>query len=267
MNGMRSGRKHVPDPDNIEILHQRYQQQAGWTAAIRRYLISQCTLPEHPRTLEVGCGTGVILNEIHQLIPNTQSFGIDIDPLAVRYAVKTFYNNAYAQSDAVSLPFQSNSFDLVFCHFLLLWAKPVNGILKEVNRVLKPDAPFIAFAEPDYGGRIDFPLELSKLGEWQEQSLQQHGAQTRIGRELAHHLLGAEYTQVRTGVLGGEWDASSLDTAEIETLQRDLRQIKNCNSEEFESLLHLERIAQKTGSRTLFVPTFYAIGFKNNSCN
>ena len=267
MNGIASGRKHVPDQARIEILHQRYQQQAGWTSSIRKYLLSQCSLPKNPCILEVGCGTGVILNEINQQIPGCKCFGIDIDQIAIHFALETFRNNAYAQSDALSLPFQSQSFDLIFCHFLLLWVKPLDGILKEIFRVLRTGAPFIAFAEPDYGGRIDFPLELSKLGEWQEQSLQQEGAHTRIGRELAHLLTNTGYKPVRTGVLGGEWGASSMDTEEISTLQRDLIHLKNLHPEEFKKLLDMDRTSRSSGSRTLFVPTFYAIGYKRNSCN
>lgn len=263
MTGSKSGRKHVPDRSEVEILHQRYQEQAGWTSSIRSYLLSQLTFPDSPRILSVGCGTGVIIKDIQQTIPSSQCFGIDIDGDVLKLARSYAGQADYAQSDAFRLPFSDNFFDLIFCHFFLLWAKPLEGILQEIVRVLKPSAPFLAFAEPDYGGRIDFPIELAQLGEWQERSLQQQGAHTRIGRELASQFSLAGFTGITTGVLGGEWKTSGSTNQEMLTLKRDLSSLNKMNSGEVKRLLKIEEAARKRGTRTLFIPTFYAVGFNS----
>ena len=51
-------------------------------------------------------------------------------------------------------------------------------------RVTHPGGFVLALAEPDYGGRIDYPTELSQIGDWQKNALKQQGANPLMGREL-----------------------------------------------------------------------------------
>ena len=255
------------DTFDIASLHQRYQQQAGWTASIRAHLLNSCHLPPAARVLEIGCGTGVILAEVCKLMPENHYFGIDLLHRAIDYAQEIDHETGYAQSDANLLPFASNTFDLVFCHFFLLWAKPTLAILQETRRVLKPASPFIAFAEPDYGGRIDYPAELSTVADLQEHALRAQGAHTRMGRELGHWFTGAGFTDITIGVLGGEWrmDDLVMDTEadrEWQTLQDDLGSLPQAQAHDLETWQEMDRTARINQERILFVPTFYGIGWK-----
>lgn len=260
---MKSGQKRVPDESDIERLHQRYQQQAGWTAALRSYLTAQITLPEQPLLLEVGCGTGVILSELHADFSGSQCIGIDHDNDVLRYGREIQSFNDYTQADAENLPFPANCFDLIFCHFFLLWAKPLLPILAEIQRVLKPGAHFLAFAEPDYGGRIDHPAALHRLAHWQEQALQRQEAHTRIGRELAHLFQQAGFTAITSGLMGGEWQVEPTSNHEQETLLNDLTSLPEIDQQELEHLIEIDQAAHEEGTRILYVPTFYAAGRKN----
>ena len=255
------------DHIDIEALHQRYQQQAGWTASIRAHLLKSCDLPSAARVLEIGCGTGVVLSEIRKFLPENHYFGIDLLHNAVAYAQEFDHRTGYAQSDANLLPLPSNTFDLVFCHFFLLWAKPTRSILEEARRVLKPASPFIAFAEPDYGGRIDYPAELSTAADLQEQALRAQGAHTRMGRELGHWFASAGFTDITIGVLGGEWRMNDLvmdagAVQEWQTLQDDLRSLPQTQSHDLTAWQAVDRMARAKQERILFVPTFYGIGWK-----
>jgi SAM-dependent methyltransferase len=257
----------VRDANSIEILHQRYRQQAGWTASIRAHLLKSCGLPPAARVLEIGCGSGVILAEIRRLMPDSHYFGIDLLHNAVAYAQEFDHRTGYAQSDANFLPFAANSFDLVFCHFFLLWATPTHAVVQEARRVLKPGSPFIAFAEPDYGGRIDYPTELNAVGELQEQALRAQGAHTRMGRELGHWFAGGGFTDITIGVLGGEWRMDNLvmDTEagrEWQTLDDDLHHLPQTQSRDLTAWQEMDRTARINQERILFVPTFYGIGWK-----
>ena len=253
----------MTDLSEIDKLHQRYQQQAVWTAAIRGYLSKQVPLDSEPLILEVGCGSGVILHEIKQLLPDSRLIGIDLDLDVLNFANEYSRICDYAQSDAVRLPFPDNSFDVVVCHFFLLWARPLNNIIDEIKRVLKNNSPFMVLAEPDYGGRIDYPTELTKLGELQEQSLQQQGAHTRIGRELPYHLNRAGFQDITTGILGGEWRSGDfLQNQERATLERDLLALPNNDKKNLQALFELDHVSRLKGVQILFVPTFYAVGYK-----
>ena len=255
----------MPDHPELETLHQRYQKQAQWTKTIREHLLDDIVLPPNAHILEVGCGTGVILNEDIPNDENHHRFGIDIEKEVLRFAYQDHQENGYAQADALTLPFPPSTFDLVFCHFFLLWARPVVPILREIQRVLKTSAFFLAFAEPDYGGRIDAPVELAQLGKMQEQALRQQGAETRIGRELAALFSNTNFIEIKTGVLGGEWQVTPMQEDEIQVIINDLHTAGIDLSTKIKELLRREKEARTAGTRILFVPTFYAAGKKKKS--
>ena len=64
------------------------------------------------KILDVGCAKGFMLFDFYRLIPGIEICGIDISEYAIRNSlpsVKPFLS----VGDAVSLPFNANSFDLV----------------------------------------------------------------------------------------------------------------------------------------------------------
>jgi hypothetical protein len=151
------------------------------------------------------------------------------------------------------------------CHFLLLWVENPSNILSEMARVTRLGGAVMAIAEPDYGGRIDYPPELAQLGDWQMRSLQAQGANPTIGRQLPSLLTQAGLTRVEAGVLGGQWSAEAQESnrdAEWEMLEYDLTRL-NTGQVDF-TVLHrlqkLDTLAYENGERVLFVPTFYAWG-------
>ena len=89
--------------------------------------------------------------------------------------------------DAHQLPLADGCFDVCLCHFLLLWVTDPIQVLQEMYRVTRSGGVVMALAEPDYGSRIDYPQELSLLGKWQMDSLEQQGADPFIGRKLRAH--------------------------------------------------------------------------------
>jgi hypothetical protein len=121
----------------------------------------------------------------------------------------------------------------------------------------------LSLAEPDYGGRVDYPEELIRLGELQEAALRQQGAETRLGRRLGTLFHSAELKQVETGMLGGQWrEAPSQEELDQEwaVLQTDLA--NELPPDELARLRRLDAGAWRRGERVLFVPTFYAMGRK-----
>jgi hypothetical protein len=130
-------------------------------------------------------------------------------------------------------------------------------------RLLKPGGAILALAEPDYGGRIDYPSELALLGDIQRQSLQAQGADPWIGRKLAALFRQAGLHRIETGVLGGQWTSTpTLNDmqAEWRVLESDIDQWSGIQAD-LKGLKRLDEKAWQEGERVLFVPTFYAIGF------
>jgi len=267
--------------------HQRYTQQARWTQTLREYIYAQVSLGKATRILDVGCGTGALEPELLSLSQGT-IFGLDIDPanlvLAFAHAPAAFF----IQGDAHQLPFPAGAFDIVLCHFLLLWVTDPIQVVREMRRLARPGGAVLALAEPDYAGRIDYPAEYTLLGKWQRDALMRQGAQPDLGRRLGEifSLVGLE--SIETGILGGQWkQPPTREEWELEwqVIENDLissqppgpvsvrnghrddagaSRISNLAdlSTELERLRQQDWSAWQRRARILFVPTFYAWGRK-----
>ena len=134
-------------------------------------------------------------------------------------------------------------------------------MLTEMCRVVRPGGAIFALAEPDYGGRIDFPPGLVESGRLQSESIRRQGADPEIGRKLAGLFCEAGIEQVQVGILGGEWysraHGGDLDL-EWEVLSADLS--GEVKSDDLIRLKSIDQEARRLGKRILYVPTFYAWG-------
>lgn len=227
---------------------------------MRRYLYRQARLALAKRVLDVGCGTGVLLAEISRLSA-AQAIGIDLDASRLYASALHAPEAALLHADGLRLPLSDASFDICLCHFLLLWVKEPRTILEEMRRVTHPGGAVIAMAEPDYGGRIDYPDALAELGKMQQESLIRQGADPMIGRKLKSLFHQAGLKQVEAGVIGAQWSGTP-DQAELElewkVLQADLE--GQHTTDAIEKMRSQEDVAWERGERVLFVPTFYAWG-------
>lgn len=240
--------------------HARYKLQARWTQSLRRYCYEQLDLTSARRVLDVGCGTGVLAEELAQHT-RARVHGLDLDRSHLALSVRHVPMAYFTQGNAPSLPFPTAAFDLTLCHYLLLWVQDPVQVLKEMQRVTRPGGAVLALAEPDYGGRIDYPPELASLGEWQQAALSRQGANPHLGRGLSSIFHQAGLKSIVSGVLGSQWSGAPSDV-EIESewlvLRADLED--TVPHDKLEKLYQLDLTAWQRGERILFVPTFYAWG-------
>ena len=86
------------------------------------------------RTLEIGCGTGLILERTHQVA--VEAWGVDLSEKMVEQCL---IKGLKAQiANANTLPFSDNSFDLVYSFKVLGHVPDVAQALKEIARVVRP---------------------------------------------------------------------------------------------------------------------------------
>ncbi len=248
----------------------RFIRQAGWTAGLRQYLYGRLDLPQGVRVLDVGCGTGALLGELLGR-GRLHLCGIDLNLEFLRQAQHANESRpagrlSLAQADAFALPFPPSTFDLALCHYFLLWVPNPARALEAIRRVVRPGGAVLALAEPDYGGRIDYPPDLALLGERQRAALRGQGADPELGRRLRALFRQAGLELVEAGVLGGQWqgppEAEEL-ASEWAVLRSDLQGAfpEGAFPEaELDRLEALDAQAWQRGERVLFVPTFYAWG-------
>ena len=240
--------------------HARYLQQAGWTSKTRKYLYEKADFIKAHRILEVGCGTGALLTEFPALT-TAGIHGIDISLDNARMAHQNASAAGITCGDGHHLPFPDGSFDIVFCHFLLLWVESPTSVLKEMKRVTRPGGVLLAMAEPDYAGRIDYPPELVPLGKWQAELLLKQGADPDAGRKLKGWFVSAGIVPIESGIMAGGWSGfPSPEEQEMEwsVIESDLA--GTIPPAEIRRIKSMDEKAWASGERVLFVPTFYTWG-------
>ena len=77
-------------------------------------------LPEIPsgRILDLGCSVGDTTQELSMLYPRLNIIGIDINPLAVKAAIREYGNSEklkFVVADGYKSPFPDETFDAIFC--------------------------------------------------------------------------------------------------------------------------------------------------------
>lgn len=111
----------------------------AYTQATIRATLQRFSVAAGERLLDVGCGTGVLLDALARSAPGALLAGIDVsrEMLAVAQTSRASVSRL-VNGDVASLPFAAASFDVVVSsnafHF---WVDPA-AALREIRRVLKP---------------------------------------------------------------------------------------------------------------------------------
>lgn len=247
-------------PLSGEDWHQRFLVQAQWTETLRLYFYDLIKEEELSSILDMGCGTGALLPGV-PTSTSTHIFGADINLEYLKIASQSCPDCSLVGCDVHQLPFPENSFDLVFCHYFLLWVGNPQHALAEIHRITRPGGIVAAFAEPDYGGRIDYPTEFIRIREYQITSLLESGADPRLGRKLKSLFTRGGFSDLEYGVYQGSWQGEiSQDEFESEwmVLKEDLSGY--LNKAEIQALRKHDQLTRNQGTRLVYIPTFYAWG-------
>lgn len=94
-----------------------------------------------PRTiLDLGCGTGWFTRELQKRFPEAQIVGVDLSPGMIEKARSSRPESIqWLTADAESLPFSSDTFDLVFSNLMIQWCQCPGAVLAQCRRLLRPE--------------------------------------------------------------------------------------------------------------------------------
>jgi len=89
--------------------------------------------PRRGRVLDVGCGTGLVLQAFEEWEP----IGLDFSKLALNFCQSRGLNKNL-RADVTRLPFESNSMDLILALDLIEHVERHDLLIREFHRVLRP---------------------------------------------------------------------------------------------------------------------------------
>lgn len=119
-----------------------FKQHDVW----RKKTMSEIFLHDDDNVLDLCCGTGDWTIQLAESNPNVNVIGLDFSENMLKVAeskVKHLQNVELLQGDAMDLPFEDNSFDLITIGFGLRNLPDYKQALIEVARVLKPGGHFV----------------------------------------------------------------------------------------------------------------------------
>ncbi|MHC1710019.1 MAG: class I SAM-dependent methyltransferase [Methanomassiliicoccales archaeon] len=223
----------------------------SWVWMMRTRVVNR----EGMTALDVGCGPGLVMELFS---PFLDVKGLDIDPEMVRQVREK--GMEAVQGDAQDLPFDDDSFDIVYCSFTILWLNDQRKAMREMARVARQCV--VCLAEPDYGRRTCSPPEVARLDKALVRSLRAEGADPFTGRKL-ERLMRRAGLEVEGGVHAGKWTGAQLrDEAEAEWGSLSEAVGGFVDAETLDKTKFAWDAALADDALVLINPVYYAIGWK-----
>jgi len=119
---------------------QEYHETCGKVTERGAELVNELRKMQCKRVLDLGCGTGVLTNDIAAFVEET--VGIDSSPAMIEKAKATYPEIGFYVMDACSLPW-NDCFDAVFSNSVFHFIKAQDALLRRVHRSLKMDGALL----------------------------------------------------------------------------------------------------------------------------
>ena len=160
--------------------------------AIHQRLLEYVELKENAAVLDLGCGTGRLMNRLAAEFPTVRAIGLDLSSKMLREArTRNRYHKRliFVSGRAESLSFADRQFDAVFCTISLLHYPHPQQVFHQVSRVLAPGGRF--YLVDGYRGEHSFSSFVPWIGEmrlYNRQQREQLGTEAGLSA-IAHHYL------------------------------------------------------------------------------
>jgi malonyl-CoA O-methyltransferase len=136
------------DKARVRTAFSRRAQQYDAHATVQQHVVARAALlaaaeARSPRrVLDVGSGTGTLLQLLSQRLHRVPTVGLDLSHAMVRTARTRVRQARFLTGDAEALPFRDGAFDLVVSTSTLQWLPRLDEAVAETRRVLAPGGVF-----------------------------------------------------------------------------------------------------------------------------
>lgn len=257
---------HKRSKEDLSDFIKKLELQSLETAEERIPLYIEVGLKDAKLTLDVGSGSGIVTRDIARFTKG-KVIGIDgsEDMIEVaRNILKDLKNVELRVGNAENIPCDDNTFDIVTCNLVLMWADNPQKVVNEMTRVLKPGGRVLASLEPDYGGKLHWPENPKIDPIFAGKVIKERGGDPHIGRKLRLIFVRAGL-KTKIGIGNNRIWACEEDKAYylhardfyVKTLKNAGLSEEEIDKWEYDYLKSLDE-----GVQLNFFPQFYAIGIK-----
>jgi len=145
----------VPDKWNNAVLYESYVGR--WSRLVASEFIRWIDQGNNLIWLDAGCGTGALTDTILKLKEPRRIIGIDPSESHIQFVKEHFIKNdraSFLVGDAVNLPFDDNSIDVIISGLVLNFIGDINKALAEFKRVCRKNGMICAYVW-DYAGKME----------------------------------------------------------------------------------------------------------------
>lgn len=260
---------HKRSDDELSDFIKKLDLQALETAEERLPLYLEVGLKDAELILDVGCGSGFVTRDIAHLTKGNV-VGVDGSHSLIKVAkgiLKEYKNTELYIGNGQQLPFKDNSFDVVTCNLVLMWADDPQKVVIEMARVAKPRGKVLASLEPDYGGKLHWPENKKVDQVFAGEAIRKKGGDPHIGRKLRALFVTAGL-ETKLGIGNSRiWSCEEDKRYYLHSRDYYIKILRDAGISEdkidqweYEYLKSLD-----DGIQLNFFPQFYAIGTKPKS--
>lgn len=179
-----------------------------WSAKLAPLFAKFARIRDGDRVLDVGCGTGSLIQAVANLHGQSEVVGIDPTPGFIAYARQRFTDPriTFDEGSAFELPYPGSSFDHALSMLVFHLISGPDRAAREMRRVTKPGGAVAACTWDGSGG-----MELTSIF-WREAIGLDPAAETRAERATSCNLKGQ---------LSELWKATGLN--DVEETSIDIR--------------------------------------------
>lgn len=195
--------------------------------------LAALALQPRDHVLDAGCGAGIISRTMARAIPEGRVTGLDrearyVDHARRRAEAEGLRNTRFLEGDVLALPFEADSFDVVWSKHLLQWVGQREQALREFVRVTRPGGRVVA---ANFDGFLlqhhPVDTELQKtIDIWFDAARAQLGFDNFLGRKLPVMFQAAGLVDIQVDTipdrafsgLGGDPERSWNQRAQMEAV-------------------------------------------------
>lgn len=191
-----------------------------------RQLLDRLPLATARRVLDLGTGSGTLIDDLAESAPHATVVAADIAEGMLRVA-KQSHTAAFAATNALGLPFASETIDVVVSSFVLFNVPDVRAAFGEVLRVLAPAGTFgmTTWGDEDEDAAMDiWNEELDAHGAPEDRAVAQGREDINTAAKLTALLEEAGFASpmVWTDRLAHQWRADDW----LEFIQHGRRRLR-----------------------------------------